>query len=223
MRLPPADGRQWPISLRAKHARSARDGTDLTSNTPPSFAAWRHRDARDGFEVVFLAATSDRLRFDGGTTAVEGGEAWAVRYVVDLARDWTTRSARVVSHAVAGGNELRLDADGAGRWTIDGAAAPALDGCLDVDLESSALTNAFPVHRLGLAIGQRADVPAAYVRVPDLRVERLEQRYVRLDDDADGKRHRYHYSAPAFDFECELVYDEHGLVDAYPGIAVRAR
>jgi hypothetical protein len=204
-----------------KRERDARDHIDMTSNSPPSFAAWRHRDARDGFEVVFLDAASDRSRFDGGTTAVEGGEAWAVQYVVDLAHDWTTRSARVVSRAAAGRREVRLDADGAGRWTIDGAAAPALDGCLDVDLESSALTNAFPVHRLGLAIGLRADVPAAYVRVPDLRVERLEQRYVRLDDAPDGKQ-RYHYSAPAFDFECRLVYDEHGLVLDYPGIAVRA-
>ena len=51
-------------------------------------------------------------------------------------------------------------------------------------------------------------------------MERLEQRYVRLDD--DGRRQRYHYMSPAFDFECELVYDEFGLVLEYPGIAVRA-
>jgi hypothetical protein len=113
-----------------------------------------------------------------------------------------------------------LESDGAGHWQIDGEPAPQLDGCLDVDLESSALTNAFPVHRLGLAIGEEADAPAAYVRAADLRVERLEQHYERLDD--DGSRQRYHYSAPQFEFACELVYDEFGLVLAYPGIAVRA-
>jgi hypothetical protein len=90
-----------------------------------------------------------------------------------------------------------------------------LDGCLDVDLESSALTNAFPVHRLGLDVGERADTPAAYVRALDLSVERLEQSYVRLDDD-DGGRRRYHYAAPGFAFECELTYDDSGLVLDYP-------
>jgi uncharacterized protein len=82
------------------------------------------------------------------------------------------------------------------------------------------LTNAFPVRRLQLAPGQEAEAPAVYVRALDLRVERLEQRYVRLDD--AGSRARYGYRAPRFEFECELVYDEHGLVLDYPGIAVRA-
>jgi hypothetical protein len=58
-----------------------------------------------------------------------------------------------------------------------------------VDFESSALTNAFPVHRLELQVGEEADAPAAYVRALDLSVERLDQRYVRLDD--DGSRQRY--------------------------------
>ena len=33
---------------------------------------------------------------------------------------------------------------------------------------------------------------------------------------------RYDYPAPAFNFSCQLVYDEAGLVLEYPGIAVRA-
>ena len=132
---------------------------------------------------------------------------------------WTTRSARVWGFAAPGRRQLRLDGDGAGRWQVDGAPAGHLDGCLDVDLESSSLTNAFPVHRLSLKVGEAADAPAAYVRALDLAVERLEQRYVRLEDD-DG-RQRYHYTSPAFGFECELVYDETGFVLDYPGIAVR--
>ena len=143
-----------------------------------------------------------------------------VRYCIELASDWTTRSARVVGRSAAGVREVNLEADGAGCWRINGAAAPALDGCLDVDLESSALTNAFPVHRLGLEIGEHAQAPAAYVRAVHLGVERLEQHYVRLDD--DDERQRYSYSAPRFDFNCELLYDAYGLVLDYPGIAVRA-
>jgi hypothetical protein len=108
---------------------------------------------------------------------------------------------------------------GAG-WRVNGAAAPELDGCVDVDLEASAFTNALPVHRLGLAVGEEADAPAAYIRARDLSVAVLEQRYVRLPD--DGDKARFHYAAPAFDFEAELVYDESGLVIDYPGIATRA-
>src|SRR5947209_2700147 len=102
-----------------------------------------------------------------------------------------TRRAQVAGRSAAGTRERTLETDGAGRWRVDGVLAPQLDGCLDVDLESSCLTNAFPVHRLDLAVGQRAQAPAAYVRALDLTVDRLEQLYVRLDD-ADGcQRYRY--------------------------------
>ena len=142
------------------------------------FAAWHHVEARDGFEVVFI----DGQRFEGETAAVEDGEAWAVRYAIELGADWATRRARVSGLAAAGRVELEVEADGAGRWQVNGDPAPHLAGCLDVDLELSSLTNAFPVRRLGLAVGEVADAPAAYVRALDLSVERLEQRYVRLAD-----------------------------------------
>lgn len=192
----------------------------MFSHSPPASAAWRHRDAREGFEVVFMDADHDGYRLDGATAAVENGEAWVVDYAVTVNSRWCTRSAVLSGRCASGVREARLEADGAGRWWINGSPAPELDGCLDVDLESSALTNAFPVHRLGLDVGQAADAPAAYVRALDLRVERLEQRYVRLENDRD--RERYHYAAPGFGFECQLVYDESGLVIEYPGIAVRA-
>ena len=182
-------------------------------------AAWEHCDARAGFEVAFLRTGQDGRHAEGSTSAVEAGEPWIVSYEMELAPDWTARRARVVSRSGHGRCEVRLEADAAGRWLVDGARAPELDGCVDVDLESSALTNAFPVRRLKLEIGAEAEGPAAYVRALDLRIERLEQRYVRLEDDA--KRQRYRYAAPVFDFQCVLTYGDDGLVDDYPGIAVR--
>jgi uncharacterized protein len=186
---------------------------------PPS-AAWRHRDARAGFEVVFAGRDGGGHRVNGVTTAVEDGAAWVVRYDIRLDAAWRTRSARVVSGTADGVREVALEGDGAGQWLLDGRAVAELDGCLDVDLESSALTNAFPVRRLGLEVGGREEAPAVYVRAVGLGVERLEQRYVRLEDGEDGQR--YGYAAPRFAFVCELAYDAGGLVLDYPGIAVRA-
>lgn len=187
---------------------------------PPTSAAWSHQDARAGFEVVYLQPLDRGFLITGATTAVEDGRPWIVDYEIHLDAGWRTRSARVTGRFAAGTSTRVLDADGEGRWSIDGEPAPYLDGCLDVDLESSALTNALPVHRLGLVTGSAAQAPAAYVRAVDLTVARLEQQY-RRDNDQDG-RQVYDYTAPAFDFSCRLVYDAAGLVLAYPGIAVRA-
>jgi hypothetical protein len=185
----------------------------------PSTAAWRHRDARLGFEVLFIRHDGACLRLEGHSTAVEEDNAWAIRYDLTLDDRWVTRSAHVVARSVLGVHEVRLEGDGTGVWQIDGKAAAWLDGCLDVDLEASASTNALPIHRLGLSVGARADAPAAYVRAPMLRVERLEQTYARLPE--DGENARYEYVAPAFDFSAVLTYDRFGLVLDYPGIAVR--
>ena len=185
---------------------------------PPPTAAWEHRDARSGFEVAYFHLLDDGVRIEGCTTAIEDGQTWAVDYLIWVDATWTTQRARISGRSASGLRSIVLEADGAGHWLVDGEAVPHLDGCLDVDLESSAMTNALPVHRLGLPVGGRATAPAAYVRA-DLAVERLEQTYARVTDETSHQR--YDYRAPAFEFACRLVYDESGLAIDYPGIAVR--
>jgi len=187
----------------------------------PTSAAWRHHEVRQGFESVFARADRSGYRFDGHTAAVEDDRVWVVRYTLSLDERWITRTARVWGWSASGEHELQLEGDGAGRWEVNGTAVPELGGCLDVDLESSACTNAIPVHRLSLRVGESVEAPAVYVRADGLRVERLEQEYLRMDD--NGTRQRYRYSAPGFGFECCLVYDASGLVLRYPGIATRVK
>lgn len=185
----------------------------------PATAAWRHLGTRTGFEVVFLLHDQDGYRLDGHAIAVEEGEAWSVRYTLMVDSNWATRVAHIVGRSELGERELRLDSDGDGKWRVDGKPMAELTGCLDVDLEASACTNALPVNRLRLEVGQSADTPAVYVRARDLSVERLEQSYARLPDAAG--RSRYDYSAPSFDFRAILAYDQFGLALDYPEIAVR--
>jgi hypothetical protein len=187
----------------------------------PPTAAWRHEASREGFEVVYFRTVPSGLRLEGCTAAVEDAEAWVVTYAIVVDESWRTRSARVWARSRSGEHEVRVETDGSGRWLIDGAAADHLDGCIDVDLESSACTNTLPVHRLALGAGEAGESPAVYVRALDLAVERLEQRYVRAAGDDDSTRRRFHYSAPRFDYDDDLVYDSRGLVLRYPGIATR--
>ena len=182
-------------------------------------AAWRHLGDRQGFEVLFARREGDAYQVEGHATAVEDDHVWGIRFAIELDSGWATRSARIVSRSELGVREVQLESDGEGRWLVDGVPAPLVEGCLDVDLEASAFTNAFPVRRLALRVGEAAEAPAAYVRAPGLAVERLEQRYDRLEGRAD--RALYAYEAPDMGFAATLVFDEHGLVLDYPEIAVR--
>jgi hypothetical protein len=53
-------------------------------------------------------------------------------------------------------------------------------GCTDIDL-ISASTNTIPIRRLGLAVGETAEVGAAWLRFPVSTLS-LEQRYTRLEE-----------------------------------------
>ncbi|MFI0485963.1 putative glycolipid-binding domain-containing protein [Actinomadura sp. 9N215] len=95
-----------------------------------------------------------------------------------------------------GGRPLALDEAPDGRWPIHDRHDPRLNGCVDVNLESSAMTNALPVHRLHLNVDETADAPAVYVRAADLTVDRLEQSYARLPDTAGRQSYAYATATP---------------------------
>jgi len=184
----------------------------------PTAAAWQHRVARDGFEVVYFEA-GPTTRMRGHAVAVEAAIAWSVAYDITIDPRGRGISARVLALSENAEARTNLEVDDRGRWRVNGAARADLDGCLDVDLEASACTNSLPIRRLGLEVSEQAAAPAVYVRAPGLDVERLEQSYRRVDD--DGPRLRYDYRAPAFDFTTRLLTDGSGLVLEYPGLATR--
>jgi hypothetical protein len=122
----------------------------------PATACWEHRAARSGFEVAYFQAAPGGWRMDGTTAAVEDGQTWIVSYSIRLDAAWITREARVTARTASGPRETLLACDGEGRWRRRPPAAN-LDGCSDIDLESSALTNTPPVHCLGWPPGLAPD------------------------------------------------------------------
>jgi len=87
----------------------------------PATAAWRHRGARSGFEVVYFGAGDDWRRIEGWTTAVEDGATWVVEYVIEADAAWATRSAQICGRSIEGRCSAVLEADGAGHWLVRSA------------------------------------------------------------------------------------------------------
>jgi hypothetical protein len=106
---------------------------------------------------------------------------------------------------------VKVEADGSHRWRLNGAETAAVEGCIDVDLNFSPSTNLLPIRRLDLAVGQSAEVRAAWLRFPSFNLEPLQQSYRRIDETA------YRYESAGGTFVRDLQVAESGLVLQYPG------
>jgi hypothetical protein len=155
----------------------------------------------EGAELCSLERSDFGFLLTGTAILAVDGAPYFIEYTVGVDPEWRTRSVDVRCNEL----EIELTADGAGSWSV-----PGFDGCLDVDLGFTPATNTLPIRRLGLAVGEAAELDVTWVRFPELTLERMTQRYERLADD------RYHYSSPGFD--AELHVDEHGLVLDYSGL-----
>jgi len=156
-----------------------------------------------------LGATRSRLRLTGTVLTAAHGDPLEVRYLVTTDENGLTR--RVELDLDNGSTHRVLLADGAGRWNWDGdPELTDVAGCLDVDLTVTPATNTLPIRRLGLEIGQAADLRMAWMQFPDLEVIPSEQRYERLAAD------RWKFSTG--DFQAELLVDRDGLVLDYGGL-----
>ena len=180
------------------------------TRTPPPpartarWSAWNH----SGLEVARISIGDGLVQLAGEISAEPGVRPWA-QYAVACDASWRTLDVRV---QLVDGRSLQLGSDGAGAWTRDGLAAPELAGAIDVDLSGTPLTNTLPIRRLGLGIGSRARIAAAYVDLPSLAVSLDPQRYTRLSE------RRYHFESPASGFARDIDVDEDGLVVSYPGM-----
>ena len=173
---------------------------------------WRRLDI-PGLEHFRLTMDGDRPRLAGTVLVAHDGQPLRLDYEIGCSPAWETRT--VVATLLLRDVTWRLDlvVDEQHRWFADGREIPTLAGCVDVDLSLSPSTNTLPIRRLGmlrLKADEARDVVAGWVRIPELRVERLPQRYTCLPEGY------FRYESRGGQFVAELEVDDLGLVESYP-------
>ncbi|GAA3737487.1 hypothetical protein HDA32_005432 [Spinactinospora alkalitolerans] len=182
-------------------------------------AAWTRLDVPEGLCLGTLAAEPGGFRLEASEVVVDRRERFSCRFTVCTDLAWATREVRAEVLTEEGARSIELTCGG-GQWRVDGRRDPALDGCVDVDVAATPLTNTLPIRRLGLAPGEFRDIGVAWIDVPSLKVHRMKQRYTRLTQ--SGGLERYEYRAPGFG-AFDLTVDGDGLVIDYEHFARRIR
>ena len=108
--------------------------------------------------------------------------------------------------------DLRLVPASGARWTVNGVEQRETVSCVDVDLGFTPATNLIALRRLALRIGDQMEAPAAYLRFPELTLERLDQSCQKLSAT------EYLYESPSFGYSGILQVNDYGAVIIYPDL-----
>jgi hypothetical protein len=164
---------------------------------------------------VGIQWSASGVRAEGNIVGVIDDEQLSLRYAFDCNADWTTR--RLAIELYERGETLVVTRDDSGTWS-DGGARPDLDGCVDMDISVSPVTNTLPVRRIGLQPGERADIRVVYIEfVPELALRGADQRYTLVERTDRWARYRFESG----DFSAYIEVDHDGFVIDYQDLWVR--
>ena len=170
---------------------------------------WRRLDV-PGLDRCTVEQVPDGHRIAGTALAVADGAPCEIRYTVLTDPAWRTRTVGVHVSGPGADRRLALAGDGEGGWSV--ADSPLLDlyGAVDIDFAWTPATNTLPIRRLGLEIGESAEITAALIDFPGHDVSRSVQRYTRTEGTT------YHFAAG--DFHAEIRLGPDAVVAEYEGL-----
>lgn len=177
---------------------------------PIAHALWTRLDT-PGHDAAFLFETDDGYELRG--TAVFKGNTGAARiiYCVELDRTWRARAGQVSGEIGQTTLTHRMEHANA-HWSLDGVPVAGLAHLKDLDFGFTPATNMPALRRAALAVGQEADMPAAWFDLDPPRLMALPQHYHRLA----GAQYDYH--SPMVGYRAVLELAPSGFVRIYPGL-----
>jgi uncharacterized protein len=170
---------------------------------------WRRLDTV-GLEAARVYSDDDGRYLDGAAIFLWEGSICRIEYLIECDPEWRTTSATIdgwIGDEVVG-REILVSENG--DWYIDDEEMSAVDGCVDIDLNFSPITNLLPLRRLDLKIGESKSVKAAWLRFPSFELEPLNQTYTRLDETT------VKYESRGGEFVRSLKISSDGIVLEYP-------
>ena len=200
--------KQLPTALRTRNEFSGRPGP---ASDTTEVVLWRRLDL-PGHEISHLDAVVDGWRLSGTALFLHEMRPCKLDYVVSCDSAWHTQSAHITGVMGRQPIDLRVSVDTNRRWRLNGMECAAVEGSVDIDLAFSPSTNLLPIRRLELAVGDEAQVKAAWLQFPSLRLEPLPQIYRHEGDRS------YRYESAAGTFVRMLEVNASGFIVRYPGL-----
>ena len=101
-----------------------------------------------------------------------------------------------------------------GLWRVGQNTIDGLEKCVDLDFGFTPATNFLQLRRCNLSVGETADIPVAWLDVPEASLILLPQRYEKRSEST------YWYESPQSSYSALLEMTPSGFVRLYPDLWV---
>lgn len=187
----------------------------------PAYVAWRRLDVPAHCVANLDALPSHGVWIEADELVAAPRKPYAVRLNLDLDPAWRTRSAWVHVIGPRPWTSLIIERVDDARWAVNGRMRSGLDGCAEIDVAASPLTNTMAIRYLGLAPGEERIIRVAWVDVPSLRVTAEEQGYRRIGPVEGSSGLEAYEFWPVGGRTYRLTVDADALVVDYEDLAER--
>ncbi len=170
---------------------------------------WRRIDTT-GHEAARVYGDEDGWYLDGAAIFLHERSPCRLEYLIECDPDWSTRSVTIDGWVGEEIIEVEILVNEKGVWFLNAEQITTVEGCVDIDLNFSPITNLLPLRRLALKNGESQSVNAAWLRFPSFELERLDQTYSRIDAST------IKYESQDGSFVRNLKVNSAGLVLDYP-------
>lgn len=162
-----------------------------------------------GHDAACLFQTESGWRLEGAAVYSRDGEPACVRYALELASDWSTKSGSIDGFVGAKAVRHQIEREASG-WTVNGMRQRRVEGLVDIDFGFTPATNYPQLRRMALEVGQSDRITVAWMDVTSSELEPLPQIYRRVSE------HAYDYDSPQGPYRATLLIAPSGFVRLYP-------
>ena len=173
-----------------------------------AIAFWRRID-RPGHDAARLTRTGEGWSLTG-FAAFHENDITGLHYHLELGPDFSTQRASI--DGFRGGRPFNHQFRRQDGWYLNDVEIEGLHDLVHLAFGFTPSTNLQQLRHAGLAIGEEAEIPAAWFDIGEQSLARLPQRYRRLAED------RYHYVSPTAGYEAVLELAPSGFVRLYPDL-----
>lgn len=144
------------------------------------------------------------------------GILYQVAYQLYANSRWETERLDVMYQLGNKVKKVHLRSDLKGHWSLNDSPAPQFEGCMDVDITLTCLTNTLPIRRLDFIQQATHAIKVVYVDVLGETISPASQQYTRQGSGL------YKFENVPNDFEALIKVDDSGLVMFYPELFERS-